>query len=626
MDNPGEIMRFCRLCLVKDQVNIPIFEEQGDIRQIFLKISSCLPVKVSREDKLPKKICDGCSNKLDLLYEFWNTSANAEKTLLSWLGQAGVKDVDQTITAVAQQIAKPSEPQVKEETPEDGHAAVQNTDHLGISNSAVLDDSSAKDETEEPPPKRARRTAAVKAQINLTPDSEEEDDDLDTAEPMTKIEDESDESDNDDKDPSYVDVPGTSADDQPGPSGVGKDGAEAPLIFNDHLYLNFNALPSNLNLIENFDKTENIYASSVVNQLNESDELLNLLSTEEECTAILNNIAASEHFESLMHTHNEYVKAPETKLEKYGECTNGQSKPSFKCDICKKTFTTKKALKKHLMRHTDERKIPCKICGKLFRFNYELTAHMRSHEGPTLQCDMCPKMFSHKSHLNAHRKRHLGEFEAFCDLCNKGFISHSLYASHKKAIHDNAGHICEVCGLKLCSNSSLKEHRTIHDPSHGKIRSYICNICGKSYITQRNLKSHLIIHSRNKPHVCRVCGKTVSSKNILETHLKMHTGVKDFVCNICDKAFASKEYLEVHTRIHTGYKPFQCNLCPKKFTQKTSLIVHLRYHTGEKPYKCECGKNFTTKSHLMTHYKTHDVGGVEIDYLSYQLHDAIKPC
>lgn len=228
MDNPGEIMRFCRLCLVKDQVNIPIFEEQGDIRQIFLKISSCLPVKVSREDKLPKKICDGCSNKLDLLYEFWNTSANAEKTLLSWLGQAGVKDVDQTITAVAQQIAKPSEPQVKEETPEDGHAAVQNTDHLGISNSAVLDDSSAKDETEEPPPKRARRTAAVKAQINLTPDSEEEDDDLDTAEPMTKIEDESDESDNDDKDPSYVDVPGTSADDQPGPSGVGKDGAEAP--------------------------------------------------------------------------------------------------------------------------------------------------------------------------------------------------------------------------------------------------------------------------------------------------------------------------------------------------------------------------------------------------------------
>lgn len=47
MDSPGEILRLCRLCLVKDQVNIPIFEEEGDNREIFLKISSCLPVKVS---------------------------------------------------------------------------------------------------------------------------------------------------------------------------------------------------------------------------------------------------------------------------------------------------------------------------------------------------------------------------------------------------------------------------------------------------------------------------------------------------------------------------------------------------------------------------------------------------
>lgn len=47
MDSPGEILRLCRLCLVKDQVNIPIFEADGDSREIFLKISSCLPVKVS---------------------------------------------------------------------------------------------------------------------------------------------------------------------------------------------------------------------------------------------------------------------------------------------------------------------------------------------------------------------------------------------------------------------------------------------------------------------------------------------------------------------------------------------------------------------------------------------------
>lgn len=39
---------FCRLCLVKEHVNTPIFEEFGDIQSIHVKITSCLPIKVSK--------------------------------------------------------------------------------------------------------------------------------------------------------------------------------------------------------------------------------------------------------------------------------------------------------------------------------------------------------------------------------------------------------------------------------------------------------------------------------------------------------------------------------------------------------------------------------------------------
>lgn len=46
MGSIEEIMQLCRLCLVKDQVNVPIFDEQGDVKQIFPKIKACLPVKV----------------------------------------------------------------------------------------------------------------------------------------------------------------------------------------------------------------------------------------------------------------------------------------------------------------------------------------------------------------------------------------------------------------------------------------------------------------------------------------------------------------------------------------------------------------------------------------------------
>ncbi|XP_044592926.1 zinc finger and SCAN domain-containing protein 2-like [Cotesia glomerata] len=87
-----DYMDLCRLCLVKDQVSVPIFEGDGDARQIFHKIAFCLPVKVNREDKLPKKICDDCAYKVELCYQFYNTTANAEKQLMQWLGEVGLED------------------------------------------------------------------------------------------------------------------------------------------------------------------------------------------------------------------------------------------------------------------------------------------------------------------------------------------------------------------------------------------------------------------------------------------------------------------------------------------------------------------------------------------------------
>lgn len=47
---------------------------------------------MDREDKLPKKICDDCAYKVELCYQFYNTTANAEKQLLQWLGEVGLED------------------------------------------------------------------------------------------------------------------------------------------------------------------------------------------------------------------------------------------------------------------------------------------------------------------------------------------------------------------------------------------------------------------------------------------------------------------------------------------------------------------------------------------------------
>ncbi|XP_068972808.1 uncharacterized protein [Bombus flavifrons] len=95
-----DYLDLCRLCLVKDRVSVPIFEGEGDVRQIFLKIAACLPVKLTREDKLPKKICDDCVYKVELFYQFWNTTANAEKQLLQWLGEVSLEDKQGYVTNV----------------------------------------------------------------------------------------------------------------------------------------------------------------------------------------------------------------------------------------------------------------------------------------------------------------------------------------------------------------------------------------------------------------------------------------------------------------------------------------------------------------------------------------------
>ena len=70
---------------------------------------------MSRDDNLPKKICDGCSYKLDMLYIFRNTSVDSEKQLISWLSQSGLSTISQAAAKDPLANAKP-EIMVKQET------------------------------------------------------------------------------------------------------------------------------------------------------------------------------------------------------------------------------------------------------------------------------------------------------------------------------------------------------------------------------------------------------------------------------------------------------------------------------------------------------------------------------
>ncbi|XP_066254725.1 zinc finger protein 253-like isoform X36 [Euwallacea similis] len=511
MDNPGEILRLCRLCLVKDQVNIPIFEEQGDIRQTFLKIRSCLPVKVSRDDKLPKKICGGCSNKLDLFYEFWSSTANSEKTLQSWLGQEEEDDKMQEIT-------KPVEALVKEESEalEDGHAHDQSFDEA------------TKDEAEAPPAKRARRTAAVKAQINISHDSDE-DEDVDGAEPITKIEDESDDSDGEEKDPSYTEVPGTSADDQAGPSGLGKDGVEAP--FNDDFP---------------WGKT---YECPLCNSLFRS------------------NVDLLKH---------KIICDPAALYES--------------CNACAK-FIRKEKMENHIKRHGIKRKKQqhsCDKCGKSFNSRQYLKIHIEVvHDAKNVQypCDVCGKIFSTKYRATYHKKTiHLKDFNMYCEQCGRGFLHLTELTTHVRKVHDKevttfACHF-EHCNKRFRANASLQYHLQIE---HSDVQNqHICLTCNKTFNHISLYRRHLTRHSDAKRFKCDLCGNRYTAKHAMEIHRRSHTGERPFMCEICGSSFTAMKFLTVHKVVHSEERPFICKVCGKSFTQKGTLNLHeKKEHLGK---------------------------------------------
>ncbi|KAL0124425.1 hypothetical protein PUN28_006339 [Cardiocondyla obscurior] len=133
-----DYLDLCRLCLVKDRVSVPIFEGEGDVRQIFLKITACLPVKVNREDKLPKKICDDCVYKVELCYQFWHTTANAEKQLLQWLGEVNMEDKQ------GYSVLNPNgmKPEQSNENRLDGTVMQQVSEHQSNINMGMMDNMS----------------------------------------------------------------------------------------------------------------------------------------------------------------------------------------------------------------------------------------------------------------------------------------------------------------------------------------------------------------------------------------------------------------------------------------------------------------------------------------------------
>ncbi|XP_050465534.1 zinc finger protein 791-like isoform X9 [Cataglyphis hispanica] len=653
-----DYLDLCRLCLVKDRVSVPIFEGEGDVRQIFLKITACLPVKVAREDKLPKKICDDCVYKVELIYQFWHTTANAEKQLLQWLGEVNMEDKQSYVGTVLNPNGM--KPEQSSENRLDGTVMQQVGEHqnnmtmgmmdnMGLTmpmmmssntqqqiTSVPIDNSGSSVQNVQPvagPSTQTSHDQITQDQTNASTQQEEEeesseeeensDDECDGDEGLPIKEESEEDPNNRTLEPTtFVNV--SLACDEAGPSGLQQqkiaDMPEMVMSQTSDVDPKTGCVMIDIEntKLESIDientKLESIDIENT--KLEPIDELQDI-----QLARYQNEVSTAEeyhigHQEIVTETVEYMADDSNDKLEESimnkdviksfpGHETSRKCATIYECEICGKQMLKKLQFLKHRQDHkrnpkTEDR---CEECDKVFANEEKLRKHMiKAHQKEKpFQCVLCGKYFKTEEFLKIHLKQHNKRFT--CDICGISKVSGYDLRLHKKKHNQEYVTHCEMCGKGFYTNQTLERHLLTHTGE----KPFVCKVCNIAYASAAYLNMHMKSHGEREKHKCNICNFESYWKAALKVHLKIHTGENQITCEICGKSVSSKTYLQIHMRIHSGEKPHVCEVCGKAFSVRKYLIVHLRTHTGERPYECKvCQKRFTQQGSLNSHIKSHN--------------------
>ena len=102
------------------------------------------------------------------------------------------------------------------------------------------------------------------------------------------------------------------------------------------------------------------------------------------------------------------------------------------CKECNKHCGTRYGLKRHMIKHSDEKNHVCTECGKLYKGALQLKTHMKFHRGEyDYHCDQCDAKYVSSSALYNHKiQKHSGGFQLTCEHCGQTFTNQTGYRTH----------------------------------------------------------------------------------------------------------------------------------------------------------------------------------------------------
>ncbi|CAB4064728.1 unnamed protein product [Lepeophtheirus salmonis] len=143
----------------------------------------------------------------------------------------------------------------------------------------------------------------------------------------------------------------------------------------------------------------------------------------------------------------------------------------------------------------------CPICDQLF-YKTSIPKHIRiKHHGQKLfKCDICKRSFTTKHSLVEHQWQHRGVTSRpyKCHICPKAYLRPNLLEAHVNSHKGIKPYVCNECGTKFVTKSNWQRHVQEHSGS----RNFECPRCLKKFSRAYYLTDHLKVHTGEKPYSC----------------------------------------------------------------------------------------------------------------------------